>query len=162
LWKEVALLAHESDDRPGELEAWQRALAADEQLAPEAAPRLLALGRALLDTEPALAEVALQETTRHAGPADAAEAWRTLARLERRRGGLDAASDALLHAAEAAPDALRGDVLLERAELAEERGDAASATDSYRRVLQLAPSSARGRAPALLGGPPAGSRWPSW
>jgi len=139
LWKEVALLAHESDDRPGELEAWQKALADDESLAPEAAPRLLALGRSLLDTEPALAEAALQEATRHAAPADAAEAWRTLSRLERRRGGLDAASQALLHAAEAAPDALRGDVLLERAELAEERGDAPSAIDSYRRVLQISP-----------------------
>ncbi|HET9156794.1 MAG TPA: flagellar hook-length control protein FliK, partial [Myxococcaceae bacterium] len=69
-----------------------------------------------------------------------------------RRGRLDAASDALLQAAELAPEPLRADVLLERAELAEERGDSAGAADSYRRVLKISPRHPRalGRLRALL------------
>jgi tetratricopeptide (TPR) repeat protein len=139
LWREVALLAQASDDAPGEVEAWQRALERDASVAAEAAPRLLALGRALVDTRPDLAEAALGETTRRGAPPDAVEAWRTLSRMERRRGRLDAASEALLQAAELAPEPLRADVLLERAELAEERGDSVAAADSYRRVLKISP-----------------------
>src|SRR5262249_3893781 len=139
LWREVALLAQASDDAPGEVEAWQRALERDAAAGTEAAPRLLALGRALQDHRPDLAEAALREVSQRGGAAEAVEAWRGLSRMERRRGKLDAASEALLRAAEVAPPALRADVLLERAELAEERGDSAGAADSYRRVLQLSP-----------------------
>ena len=139
LWREVALLAQASDDVPGEVEAWQRAVEGDATVAAEAAPRLLALGRALQESRPDLAEAALREASQRGGPAEAVEAWRALSRLERRRGRMDEASQALLRAAEVAPEALRADVLLERAELAEERGDSAGAADSYRRVLQLSP-----------------------
>ncbi|MGZ6162668.1 MAG: flagellar hook-length control protein FliK, partial [Myxococcaceae bacterium] len=139
LWREVALLAQASDDAPGEVEAWQRALERDPSVGAEASPRLLALGRALQDGRPDLAETALREVTGRGAPAEAVEAWRAIARMERRRSQMDAASEALLHAAELAPEPLRADVLLERAELAEERGDAAGAADSYRRVLQISP-----------------------
>jgi Tfp pilus assembly protein PilF len=139
LWREVALLAQASDDAPGEVEAWQRALERDASVAGEAAPRLLALGRVLQESRPDLAEAALREATQRGAPAEAVDAWRALSRLERRRGRMDAASEALLQAAELAPEPLRADVLLERAELAEERGDSAGAADSYRRVLTLSP-----------------------
>ncbi|MGZ6134768.1 MAG: flagellar hook-length control protein FliK, partial [Myxococcaceae bacterium] len=120
LWREVALLAQASDDAPGEVEAWQRALERDPSVGAEASPRLLALGRALQDGRPDLAETALREVTGRGAPAEAVEAWRAIARMERRRSQMDAASEALLHAAELAPEPLRADVLLERAELAEE------------------------------------------
>ena len=139
LWREVALLAQASDDAPGEVGAWHRALEADASIAAEAAPRLLAVGRALVESHPQLAEDALREASQRGGATEAVEAWRALSRLERRRGRMDAASDALLRAAELAPEPLRADVLLERAELAEERGDSAGAADSYRRVLQISP-----------------------
>src|SRR5262249_48356611 len=86
LWREVALLAQSSDDAPGEVEAWQRTLEHDPSIATEAAPRLLALGRALQEARPDLAEAALRETTRRGAPADAVDAWRVLSRMERRRG----------------------------------------------------------------------------
>src|SRR5262249_51340334 len=93
----------------------------------------------LQEARPDLAEAALRETTRRATTSDAVEAWRALSRMERRRGRLDAASEALLQAAELAPEPQRADVLLERAQLAEERGDSAGAADSYRRVLKISP-----------------------
>jgi tetratricopeptide (TPR) repeat protein len=139
LWREVALLAHESEDLAGELEAWRQAVRADRALAAEAGPRLLALGRVLLEPNPELSREALLEVTRLDRPSEAAEAWRTLARLDRRAGALDAASEALLRASELMPEALRGEVLLERAELAEERGDFLAAADGFRQVLQLSP-----------------------
>src|SRR4030095_15613183 len=105
----------------------------------EAAPRLLALGRGLQESRPDLAEAALREATQRGPAADAVEAWRALSRMERRRGRLDAASEALLQAAELAPEPLRADVLLERAEIAEARGESAAAADSYRRVLKISP-----------------------
>jgi len=160
LWREVALLAQASDDAPGEVEAWQRALGRDATVAVEAAPRLLSLGRALADSRPELAEAALREATRSGATADAVEAWRTLSRLERRRGRLDAASEALLAAAELAPEPLRADVLLERAELAEERGDSAGAADSYRRVLKISPRHPRAL-PRLRGLLEHAGDWPS-
>ena len=160
LWREVALLAQASDDAPGELEAWQRALERDGSVAGEAAPRLLALGRALQDSRPELAEAALREATQRGAPVEAVGAWRALSRLERSRGQMDAASEALLQAAELAPEALRANVLLERAEFAEERGDSAGAADSYRRVLKLSPRHPRAlpRLRALL---EHASDWPS-
>src|SRR5215468_2031991 len=75
LWREVALLAQASDDAPGEVEAWQRALERDATVATEAAPRLLALGRGLQDSRPDLAEAALRETTQRGATPDAVEAW---------------------------------------------------------------------------------------
>src|SRR5262249_32079243 len=93
----------------------------------------------LQEARPDLAEAALRETTRRATTSDAVEAWRALSRMERRRGRLDAASEALLQAAELAPEPQRADVLLERAQLAEERGDSAASIDSYRRVLRTSP-----------------------
>jgi len=160
LWREVALLAQASDDAPGEVEAWQRALGRDATVAAEAAPRLLSLGRALADARPELAEAALREATRSGATPDAVEAWRTLSRMERRRGRLDAASEALLAAAELAPEPLRADVLLERAELAEERGDSAGAADSYRRVLKISPRHPRAL-PRLRGLLEHAGDWPS-
>ncbi|HVQ27200.1 MAG TPA: hypothetical protein VMV01_18565, partial [Planctomycetota bacterium] len=137
-----------------------RQRAGDATVAAEAAPRLLSLGRALADARPELAEAALREATRSGATPDAVEAWRTLSRMERRRGRLDAASEALLAAAELAPEPLRADVLLERAELAEERGDSAGAADSYRRVLKISPRHPRAL-PRLRGLLEHAGDWPS-
>src|SRR5262249_38749725 len=103
LWREVALLAQASDDPPGEVEAWQRALERDPAVAVEASPRLLSLGRALQDSRPDLAEAALRETTQRGAPADAVEAWRGLAGVEGPPGRAGAAPGGLREGARPAP-----------------------------------------------------------
>jgi tetratricopeptide (TPR) repeat protein len=155
LWKEVAELARAEKDVAAELHAWRAAVAASPLLRADAAPRLLALGHALLEGgEAREAQAAFAEAARaavdaravslaHLGAAEAAHA----------AGDAAATSRALLSAAEQGPLETRVQALLRRAELAEASGDgAAAAVDSLERVLALEPhhAEAGARLQALL------------
>ena len=105
LWKEVAELARAEKDVAAELHAWRAAVAASPLLRADAAPRLLALGHALLEGgEAREAQAAFAEAARaavdaravslaHLGAAEAAHA----------AGDAAATSRALLSAAEQGP-----------------------------------------------------------
>ena len=141
VFQEVAELARAAGDAAGELAAFGAALSAAPAAGAQAAPRLLALGRLLLqggDAASAASAFALAARAApdagtlcqaHLGAAEAAFA----------QGDAAAAAAALLQAAQQGPVEGRVQALLRRAELAEASGDAATAADSLERVLALEP-----------------------
>ncbi|MGO8968489.1 MAG: flagellar hook-length control protein FliK [Myxococcaceae bacterium] len=141
VWQEVAELAAALDDAPGELAAWQAALSAAPNLSAVAAPRLLALGRSLVQAgearaagsafalAAASAPDAASLSAAHLGAAEAAFA----------QGDAQGAAASLLQAAAQGPAEARVQALLRRAELAEAAQDTATAADSLERVLTLEP-----------------------
>ena len=142
LWREVAELAHADGDVAAELAAWRSASAAAPDLRREAAPRMLHLARSLLERGEALeARAAFTEAAEAAlDPAGATEAHLGAADAAVASGDLEAASRSLLRASEQGPVAPRVQALLRRAELAEARGAAATASESLERALGLDPA----------------------
>ena len=160
LLRQVAELAREADDAPGELAAWKAALARAPELGEVAAGRLLALARARLAASdfPAAREGFAAAAALPLGQDDRCEAWSGLAEAALALGDRPAAAAAWSEAAGAGPARRRLDALLRRAELLEADGhlpDAAqalerallvsprhpAATDAYRRVLRALGSS---------------------
>lgn len=141
VWQEVAELARAEDDAPGELAAWQAALGAAPGLSALAAPRLLDLGRALLQGGEAAAAASAYALAAQAAPEAASLSAAHLGAAEAAfaQGDAAAATASLLSAAAQGPVEARVQALLRRAELAEAAQDAATAADSLERVLALEP-----------------------
>jgi len=144
LWKEVAELARGDKDVPAELHAWRAAVQAAPGLRAEAAPRLLFLGRSLLEGgEAKEAASAFAEAARSAvDAATLCQAYLGAADAAIAAGDTPSASRALLQAAEQGPPEARVQALLRRAELAEASADTDAASDSLERVLVLEPHNA--------------------
>jgi tetratricopeptide (TPR) repeat protein len=144
LLRALAELARQANDFSGELEAWKltlQRLPDDQQLAHDAADRLLALAKSREDArDPDHARAAWQmAVTLPLSSADRFDAFAGVARVSRSTGDFAAAEQALLEASRQGPVPRRVDALMERAALLEARGALDGAVESFGAALALAP-----------------------